>query len=118
MIRLGHLIVENANAGASQHKTGRSGYQRCRLTMGADRHGNRGVAASRKTSRLLLLLTIPPPSLSQSFKSNTTQHRNAMTDACVFMLCLGDRKEEEDEARTSSTALNDNNDASHGIQHR
>ena len=95
MIRLGHLIVENANAGASQHKTGRSGYQRCRLTMGADRHGNRGVAASRKTSRLLLLLTIPPPSLSQSFKSNTTQHRNAMTDACVFMLCLGDRKEEE-----------------------
>jgi hypothetical protein len=31
------------------------------LTMGADRHGNCGVAASRKTSRLLL--SILPPSL-------------------------------------------------------
>lgn len=57
------------------YKIGRSAYQRCRLTMGADRHGNRGVAASRKTSRLLLLLTILPLSLSVSlsFKSNTTQ---------------------------------------------
>jgi hypothetical protein len=91
--------------------------------MGADRHGNRGVAASRKTSRLLLLLTILPLSLSLSQSvclSSPTQHRNAMTDACVFMLCLGDRKEEEeeDEARTSSTALNNNNNASHRMQHR
>jgi len=71
MIRLEHLIVENANV----HKIGRSGYQRCRLTMGADRHGNLGVAASRKTSRLLLLLTILPPSVSLSSPTqhNTTQ---------------------------------------------
>lgn len=122
MIGLEHLIVDNANAGA---------------TRLAGVH-IRGVVSPWAPIAMATVEWRPPGrpqdcsscspsslSLSQSVcLSSPTQHRNAMTDACVFMLCLGDRKEEEeeddDEARTSSTALNknNNNNASHRMQHR